>query len=104
MRASPPAPEAREPGNGIGVAYYSRHIREAIRIPRRTVTTIRFVRTAWRSTRANSRGSPSSKGIYKPLATVVKIDVRFEPTFCIMATAAMEIKTAIRAYSIAAIL
>jgi hypothetical protein len=41
------------------------------------------------------------KGIYKSLATVVKMEVRFEPTFCIMATAAIEIKTAIRAYSIA---
>ena len=38
---------------------------------------------------------------YRSLATVVKIEVRFEPTFCIMATAAIEIKTAIRAYSIA---
>src|ERR1700730_5509392 len=41
------------------------------------------------------------KGIYKSLATIVKMEVRFEPTFCIVATAAIEIKTAIRAYSIA---
>ena len=41
------------------------------------------------------------KATYRSLATVVKIEVRFEPTFYIMATAAIEIKTAIRAYSIA---
>jgi hypothetical protein len=41
------------------------------------------------------------KATYRSLATVVKIEVRFEPTFCIMATAAIEIQTAIRAYSIA---
>jgi hypothetical protein len=36
-----------------------------------------------------------------PKESLPEMEVRFEPTFCIMATAAIEIKTAIRAYSIA---
>jgi hypothetical protein len=38
------------------------------------------------------------KRAYRSLATVVKMEVRFEPTFCIMATAATEIKIAISAF------
>jgi hypothetical protein len=44
---------------------------------------------------------PGAQKTYSSLATVVKMEVRFEPTFCMMATAATEINTAIRAYSIA---
>jgi hypothetical protein len=38
---------------------------------------------------------------YRSLATVVKTEVRFDPTVDIMVTAAIEIKAAIKPYSIA---
>jgi hypothetical protein len=84
-----------------GRPYSSRHMREAIRIPRRIVTTSMLVRTACRSTRAILPRGHGIQNVYRSPATVVKTEVRFEPTVPMIVTAAIEIRAAIKPYSIA---